>query len=109
MHIKVRYRYNEPKKKSRQNKLAKKKKKKRKESKANNNNINSSDSKDKINTSRQGYWLNRPFPRFFSTFDMYKIGKILQQPYFQSSLLSGGREKTTGNMSAVRRLSFQCY
>ena len=63
-----------PKEKSRQNELAKK---------ANNNNINSTDSKDKINTSRQvGYWLNRPFPRFFSTFDMYKIGKILQQPYF---------------------------
>ena len=49
------------------------------------------------------------FPRFFSTFDMDKLGKVRRRHWtaflvVASLPIFGGREATTGNASAVRRL-----
>ena len=50
-----------------------------------------------------------PFHVFFSTFDMDKLGKVRRRhwkafPVVAFLPIFGGREATTGNASAVRRL-----
>ena len=49
------------------------------------------------------------FPRFFSTFDMDKLGKVRRRHWkvflvVASLLFLGGCDATTGSASAVRRL-----